>query len=176
MKRLILVTCLLCIVSCPLLAQSNIQANRPPSVQQVMEFFNVMHLHDQMQSMLQSEQKQLKVMLDDMFAKRLPNATPDEQAKFQKIMSGAMGDMFKDFPIDDLLRDMVPIYQSHLSEADLNAIIAFYSSPVGQKVLKEVPTMTAEGMRVSYNRLQPRIEEMMKNMDTRLQEMAKEKP
>ncbi len=137
-----------------------------------MKFFEVMHLHDQMQLMLQSEQKQINVMLDDMFKKEIPDGTAEQRAQFEKIMDSVMGDVFKSYPIDDVLRDMVPVYQSHLSESDLNQIVAFYSSPVGQKVLKELPAMTAEGMRVSYARLQPKIEEMIKNLESQLQQMA----
>jgi len=54
----------------------------------------------------------------------------------------------------------------------LTQIIAFYASPVGQKVLKEMPVMTAEAMRVSYARLQPKIDEMMKKMDEQIKAMA----
>ena len=55
----------------------------------------------------------------------------------------------------------------------MNAIVAFYSSPVGKKVIKEMPAMTGEAMRISFARLQPKIEQMAKNMQSRIEEMAK---
>ena len=67
---------------------------------------------------------------------------------------------------------MIPIYQSHFSELDLNEIVAFYSSPVGQKVLREMPAISAEAMRVSNARLQPKIDEVMKNLDARIRAMG----
>jgi len=174
MKRLLLIASILMLAVGPLYSQADTTSYRPPSVQEVMDFFKVMHFHDQMQSMLDNERKQMNVMSDDMFTKALPNGTAEERAQFKKILNSTMDDVFKDFPIDDLLRDMVPVYQHHLSESDLNKIMAFYSSPVGQKVLREMPAMTAEAMRVSYMRLQPKIDEMMTNMKTRLQQMSQE--
>jgi hypothetical protein len=139
-----------------------------------MKFFEVMHLHDQMQALLQTEQKQINVMVGDMFAKQLPNGTQEQRAQFDKLMNIAIGDLFTNYPIDDVLRDLVPVYQNHLSESDLNQVLAFYSSPVGQKMLKEMPAMSAEAMRISYTRLQPQIEQMMKRMDAQIQSMAAE--
>ena len=55
----------------------------------------------------------------------------------------------------------------------MNAIVAFYSSPVGKKVIKEMPAMTSEAMRISFARIQPKIEQMVKNMQSGIEEMAK---
>jgi len=145
----------------------------PPSVTEVMNYFEVMGIRGQMQTLLEAERKQLRVSFSDMFDKTLPAASAKEREQFLSLMDGAMNDLFSDYPIEDILRDMVPIYQKHLSEADLNAIVSFYSSPVGKKVLKEMPAMTSEAMRISFARFQPKIELMMKNMQSRIEEMAK---
>ena len=139
-----------------------------------MKFFEVMHIHEQMQSMLQTQQKQFNSMMKDMFTKQLPNATPEQKVQFERLTSTAMNDLITNYPIDDVLRDMVPVYQAHLTESDLDEVIAFYSSATGQRLLKEMPTMTAEGMRVSYSRLQPEIEKLMKNMSDNIEQMMGE--
>ncbi len=46
---------------------------------------------------------------------------------------------------------MIPIYQRHLTKTDLDAVISFYASPVGQKLLKEQPAMMAESMQAGQN-------------------------
>jgi hypothetical protein len=137
-----------------------------------MKFFEVMHVREQMQTLLQNQQKQVNIMVTDTFNKRLPDATPDQRKQFESIMSDMIGGLVKDYPVDDILRDMVPVYQNHLSESDLSAIVAFYSSPVGKKILREMPAMTAEGMRVSYSRLQPKIEEVTRKMESRIDAMV----
>lgn len=172
MKRALILVCLLAMVSCSLFAQTDSATQRrPPTVEQVMKFFEVMHLRQKMQTMLQMEQKQSNTMITDLFNKRMPDATAEQRAQFNSIANNAVSDLFTNYPIDDVLRDMVPVYQSHLSESDLTEIVAFYSSPVGQKVIREMPAMTEEGMRVSLAHLQPRLDAMMKTMADRLDKM-----
>ena len=108
-----------------------------------------------------------------MFAKQLPNATPKQQAQFEKLIS-SMNDLVTNYPINDVLRDMIPVYQAHLTESDLDQVIAFYSSATGQRLLKEMPAMTAEAMRVSYSRLQPEIEKLMKDMGDNIKQMTQD--
>jgi|SRR6185312_3134948 len=175
MKHWVFLMCLILAGAFPLWGQQSSEADRrPPTAAQVMKFFEVMHIHDQMQSMLQTEQKQMNIMMGDMFDKQLPKATPKQRADFEKLTSDAMNDLITNYPIDDVLRDMIPVYQAHLTESDLNQVIAFYSSATGQRLLKEMPAMTAEAMRVSYSRLQPEIEKMMKNMGENIKQMAEQ--
>jgi TonB family protein len=49
-------------------------------------------------------------------------------------------------PIDEMLAAMAPTYQNHLTKEDLDILVAFYSSPTGQKVFQEMPAMTTEGI------------------------------
>lgn len=166
---------LVILAMCPaMFAEQTAQTELPPTAAEVMKFFEVMHVRETSLAMIQAEQNQVKIMVQDMFKKQIPDATPEQQQKFQHIMDGAINDIFKDYPVEDILRDMVPVYQHHLTESDLNAVVAFYSSPVGQKLRRETPAMATEAMRISYARLQPRIEDMMKNMDARVKEMATE--
>lgn len=46
----------------------------------------------------------------------------------------------------DLEAMEVPIYAKHFSDADLQALIDFYSSPVGKRVISEMPAVTQESM------------------------------
>lgn len=173
MKRLFVLVLVVLGSSCLLIAeQDSAPSQQAPTVAQVMKFFEVMHIRDQMQTMLQTEQKQLDVMMNDMLSKSLPNATAEQKQKFKDLTTNAINDVMKNYPIDDVLRDMIPVYQAHLTEGDLEQVIAFYSSPTGQRLLKEMPAMTQEAMRVSYTRMQPEIEKLMKNMQTSVQQIV----
>ena len=55
---------------------------------------------------------------------------------------------------------MVPVYQRHLTHSDVRIIIDFYNSPTGQKMIKETPTMMAEGMQVVQPILQKHAAEL----------------
>jgi|SRR5271155_1528596 hypothetical protein len=143
-----------------------------PTNTQVMKFMEAMKTRSRLQSSLETQRQELGITVHNMFCKALPDATPAEKAKFESIVANALGEIFANYPIEDVLRDMIPIYQSHFSESDLNQIVAFYSSPVGQKVLEEMPAMYAELVRISDARLQPQIDEAMKNVSEHIQGMV----
>ncbi len=48
--------------------------------------------------------------------------------------------------IDQLINLILPIYQKHLTEADLLGLIAFYESPLGKKFADKTPLITQESM------------------------------
>jgi hypothetical protein len=55
-------------------------------------------------------------------------------------------DMIKE--MDDLYEKVAVIYDKHFTEDDLKAIIAFYESPIGKKMVKETPEIIRESMDV----------------------------
>jgi hypothetical protein len=143
-----------------------------PTSDQVMKFMEATQTRSRFQSSLEMQRQELGARVHSLFHEALPDATPAEKAKFESIVANALGDIFANYPIEDVLRDMIPMYQSHFSESDLNQIVAFYSSPVGQKVLKEMPAMSAELVRISDTRLQPQIDEAMKNVSEGIKAMV----
>jgi hypothetical protein len=143
-----------------------------PTTAQVLKFMEVMQVRQRLQSTLQTQQEEVKTVTHNMFHKALPEATPAEKAEFEEIVSSELKTMFADYPIDDVLRDMIPIYQSHFSESDLDQIVSFYTSPIGQKIVREMPAMTAEAMRVSLTRMQPQIDKAMGNVSARIEAMV----
>ena len=78
--------------------------------------------------------------------------------------------LLKDFPVDGMLDDMIQFYQKHLNKADVDAMNAFYQSPTGQKMLREMPAMTAESMQASS----PRIQAMMDKVMEHAEQLARE--
>jgi uncharacterized protein len=67
--------------------------------------------------------------------------------------------------MDEMLNDMIPIYQRHFTKSDIDALIAFYSSPAGQKFLHETPAVTAETMRAVYPRIEAVVDAAMKRSE-----------
>ena len=47
-----------------------------------------------------------------------------------------------------LLARMVPIYQKHFTADEVGGLLKFYRSPLGKKVITEMPLTMAEGMKV----------------------------
>lgn len=74
-----------------------------------------------------------------------------QTASIKKLMPfppAAQDDFEKEFlasiDINDLVDLVVPIYDRHLSEEDVDGMLAFYRSPVGRRVIKVLPEITAE--------------------------------
>jgi hypothetical protein len=74
-------------------------------------------------------------------------------------------DLIKNFPLDEMLNDMIPVYQRHFSKSEIDALTAFYSSPPGQKFLHEMPAVTAETMRAVYPRIQAQVDAALKRAE-----------
>ena len=82
----------------------------------------------------------------DSYQAKHPNATPLELRKVAELTGQSMQESFKALSVDELIDAIVPIYQQHFTHADLVTVIEFYSSPTGQKFVKELPAMMAESM------------------------------
>lgn len=46
------------------------------------------------------------------------------------------------------MEKLVPIYDAHFSADDIREMIKFYESPIGQKLVKEQPSMMRESMKI----------------------------
>jgi len=47
----------------------------------------------------------------------------------------------------------------------VEAMSAFYSSPTGQKLLREMPDMTSESMQVAYARMEKQLDTLMQKAE-----------
>jgi uncharacterized protein len=151
-------------------AAQNPASDSPPSKEEVLRFFEVMQVRQQSEAVLASTEEQVKTMTRDMISRKAPTASPEQLAQLE----GMLDTMFKEYPINSILDDMVPVYQKHLTKSDLNGLITFYSSPLGQKILREMPAMTSEAMQISYAHLQKNMESIMKKVDNRVQQIVDE--
>jgi len=132
----------------------------------VLRLFAVMHVHEQMRSTMDTMIVQMRQIMRETVKKRSPEMTEDQFSKIESMQS----DMLKSLDLDGMLDDMIPVYQKHLEKSDVDAMIAFYSAPTGQKLIREQPTMVAESMQAVYARMQKSMDEMM----TRAEKMAKD--
>jgi uncharacterized protein len=71
--------------------------------------------------------KKMKTEVPDQFWK-------DAEAEFSKTS------------LDELVTLLAPVYQKHLTEADLNEVIKFYNSPTGKKLAEKTPGIMTDSM------------------------------
>jgi uncharacterized protein len=152
-----------------LVAQQTAPADLPATKADVLKMFDVMHLHDQMQEIMAQMMQQMNAMNREQLKKRHPDISEEELAQIDKDSE----EILKGYPVDGLIEDMVPVYQKHLNKADVDAMTAFYASATGQKILREMPAMTAEGMQAAYPRIQKNLDEIFKRLDEKAEEHEK---
>ena len=146
--------------------QPSAVANAPASRQDVLKLFKVMHIHDEMRLVMDSMTKQQSALVHETMKKRYPQIAEERLEQFDAMMEESM----KDLPVDAIIDDLIPVYQKHLTRTDVGAMNVFYSSPTGQKLLREMPAMTEESMQLSYGRMQKQMDAMM----DRIQKIMKE--
>lgn len=159
MKRTILALVVCLLLGSAGFAQQN-AADAPASKEDVQRYLDAMHIRDTLKSTLDLMTKQMHKMVHDMVQKQqgLPS---DFEARMEKTTD----DMFRDFPVDEYLDAVAPVYEKHLTKGDVDALVTFYSSPTGQKVLKEMPSMMAEAMQAAT----PIVQKMMAKAVERVQ-------
>ncbi len=141
-----------------------------PDKADVVKFLDLMHARSQMAQVLDAMSKQMKAGAEQGFKEKVPDATPEQLAKVDKIFD----ELFASLPMDDMVDAIVPIYQKHLTKTDLAAVTAFYSSPAGQKILKEMPAIMAEAMQAGGAIGQKALAAKSQELDRQLADLAKE--
>jgi uncharacterized protein len=131
------------------------------SKEDVKKLFDVMASREQMSQMMQQLFAQMQSLNREQLKKKHPELTDADLPR----MDGGSQDLVKNFPLDEMLSDMIPVYQRHFTESEINALTVFYSSPAGQKFLHEMPAVTAETMRAIYPRIQAEVEAALKRAE-----------
>jgi hypothetical protein len=144
MKR-ILAVLLFGILMIPSLALAQ-KPEDPATKEDVRQFFKVVMVRRQMDAVLTAMRQQMPRMMADVIQKSLPNATPEEMEKLNGFFSDQYSQMAATMPIEEMLEAMIPAYQKHLTHGDLQELIGFYTSPLGKRIVSEMPVITTEAM------------------------------
>jgi len=141
-----------------------------PTRDQVMKLLDLLQIRKSMALMMDGMKQAMKQGAQETFRERVPNPTP----KQLEALNGMVDDLMADMPLDEMIEAMVPIYRRHLSKTDVDEVIRFYSSAVGQKLLREQPQMIQEGMQAGGEIQQKRMDQMMAKIRERTEKMAEE--
>ena len=171
MRVLGLTTVLLCSALFGLAQQA--PSNAAASEDDIQRLFVAMHARERTQLLLIESRKQSRAFLNDFLVRQVPQATKKPE-RVQSMIDEMIKGVFDNYPVDAALQDMVPIYRKHLTSSDVKSLVAFYSSPIGQKMLRELPAITTESMQVVNARLQPRLEAAASKLSESLENILEE--
>jgi hypothetical protein len=139
------------------------------SKEDVQKLFDVMASRQQITQMMQQLFAQMRSMNREQLKKKHPEVT---EADLARLDSEAQ-ELIKNFPLDEMLNDMVLVYQRHFTKSEIDALTVFYSSPAGQKFLHEIPAVTAETMRAIYPRIQAEVDAALKRAEQKTDSQQK---
>jgi hypothetical protein len=161
---------LVCLLLSSMAVAQQAPADEVPTKADIEKYYEVMHVRELMKNVMEATSKQMRQVTHEELQKRIPNASPEMLGKLDKLMD----DLLKQIDFEELLQAMTPVYQKHLTKSDLNAMIAFYSSPAGQKILKELPAITAEAMNASTGIIRKQMDMVMEKTQELVASMEKD--
>ena len=165
----ILVTLLLCLALCAGgLAQNT--ADQPATKADIDRYMETIHSHEMMVQMVVAMSTPMQKMVHEQYEKNKDRLPADFEARTNKEME----DMLKDLPWNDMLEAMVPAYQKHFTRGDMDALTAFYSSPTGQKVMREMPGLMADSMEIMMPIVNKHVEKVARRMQDEMLAKVKE--
>ena len=168
MKRsaLFLITSLLLGSVC--LAQQN-PVDAPASKEDVEKYLDIMHSRDMIRNIMNTMSKQLHQMLSEQLKKE-PGMTPEKEERAFNLSD----DILKNFPVDEVLDAMIPVYQKHFTKGNIDDLLAFYSTPTGQKLIKELPAISAEAMQAAMPITQKMMATTLQRVQAEIAQMQNE--
>jgi hypothetical protein len=173
MKTALFVLGLLLFTFSPAFAQQQIDAATREDIEQMLQLMGSRH---QIQQMWTGMAQQAASLTAEAYQRKHPDATPLEIRKAAELAGEQIQKTISVFSVDELFDAMIPIYQRHLTHSEVRAVIAFYETPVGQKILNETPAISAESMQAIQPILRKHMPELEAQAEAAAAKAAKESP
>lgn len=87
-----------------------------------------------------------------------------------------LDELEKELNYDSLVIKIVPIYTRHWSISDIKGLIAFYKTPLGQKMIRETPKIMQEYMEMNMEQTKILTQRALERMEQKAQEETEEQP
>lgn len=143
-----------------------------PTREEVLKLFDIMQIAKTMDAAIGAAKQQTREMAEQMASERLPEATPEQKQQIKEMLDDVMAKALGPSAIKEMMDATIPIYQKHMKKADLEAMVAFYSSPAGQRILREQPAMVRESMEVASGIQEKMARTMYQTIDARIEQIA----
>lgn len=136
----------------------------------IQKFLEVMHSRETLAQMVDAMATPMHQMIHEQYLKDKDKLPADFEARMNKMMD----ELMKAYPWEEMLQAMVPVYQKHLTKGDVEALIAFYGTSTGQKLLRELPAITAEAMQVMMPLLRKQVDALNEQVQEEIAHLRKE--
>ncbi|HWY20815.1 MAG TPA: DUF2059 domain-containing protein [Candidatus Acidoferrum sp.] len=170
MMRIFLMVTLCLALSAPGLAQTS--DTDAATRDDIILYLRTMRSHDLMQRTMEVQFQSIQQLMHDQLLQEKGTIPPEFDAHMKKMMD----ELRKGMPVDEIIDAMIPAYQNHFTRSDVQAMNAFYSSPVGQKVLEQLPAVMQEGMQAAMPIMNKYLTEWKDRMAQDVKELDKSSP
>ncbi|HHL2407181.1 TPA: DUF2059 domain-containing protein [Pseudomonas aeruginosa] len=112
---------------------------------------------------------QVQQMLAQRFAQA--KAPESKKAVLERYQAKANAELDRAIGWDKIKPELIKLYTTNFTESELKDLNAFYQSPLGKKVLENMPRLTAESAQLTQAKLQGAVEpvnKLMADMDKEL--------
>jgi hypothetical protein len=116
--------------------------------------------------------------VQQMFAQRFAesDAGKGKQALLETYQAKANTELDRAVAWDKLEPDMVKLYTSNFNEQELQELVSFYQSPLGQKVLQKMPMLTEQSAQLTQGKLETAVPKVNKLLADMTAELGPKKP
>ena len=139
---------------------ATIPADQQATKEQMTQLFKVMRLDGEMQETLRAIptmiQDQIRTQMSDMYANLPDDAQPnvEQKAKLNDLLNKYLDRATHLYSTEEIMGDVLGVYQRHMSRDDVTAYIAFYSTPAGQHLLDSKSKIMQEYMPLVMKRVE----------------------
>ncbi|MCL1635884.1 DUF2059 domain-containing protein [Luteimonas sp. SX5] len=137
-----------------------------PSDAQVDKLLEVMRARQTIDAMMPQVAASQRQMVAQMTANQ--KLSPEQQAKLDRLLDKSMASIARAMSWDKLEPVYRDIYRQTFTGEDMDAMIGFYGSPAGQKLLDKMPQLMQNTMAGVQKLLVPMLEEMQRDIEAEI--------
>lgn len=145
-------------------------SNTPATKEDVARYFEVVHSRRMIDQMMDVMSKSVRQLTHDQYFRNKDKLPQD----FEEQANKHVDEIFKNMPWDEMMQAMMPAYQRHFTKGDIDSLVAFYSSPTGQKLLRELPGVLSESMQAMTPILEKHMESVKEQVNAEFAQALKD--
>jgi uncharacterized protein len=129
-----------------------VDSAKEASIRQLMELTGTRSLGNQM---MQAGMEQFRTSVTE--------SQPDNP-RAKQFIDAFVANFQKHFNPDALTEKIIPIYDKYLTEEDVDGLLQYYRSPLGQRMLKALPEIARESQQAGYSLGQKAAQETLEDL------------
>ncbi|MDZ8068856.1 MAG: DUF2059 domain-containing protein [Nostoc sp. DedQUE08] len=89
----------------------------------------------------------------------------DFKSEYPQVPQKFWNTFAAELKIDDIVNEIIPIYNKYFTNEEIKQIIAFYQTPLGQKTITVIPQITQESTAVGIRYGKVAVERALKKLE-----------